>query len=164
MVRTQLGKLSVVFWQHALWLLAALLVSLRLAHSCAVVDLYNRHSYMEGEDVALVWDAAAHKEHFIRRASFGSDAERLGFLVPTPGVPELGEEKDSLFDELEKAIQPDLARFKVEWKTMGSGSAAPQASGSPASVEILNWQSVGGYNAVVLRADDPHALTEWLKS
>ena len=38
------------------------------------------------QSVILIWDAATRTEHFIRKASFKSAGDELGFVVPTPMV------------------------------------------------------------------------------
>ena len=63
---------------------------------------------IETEQALIVWDAAASREHFVRRARFASTAADFGFLVPTPGVPELAEAPDAVFDRLHEAIQPEV--------------------------------------------------------
>ena len=41
------------------------------------------------QTVVILWDAATKTQHFIRQASFKSEADDFGFLVPTPTQPEL---------------------------------------------------------------------------
>lgn len=47
------------------------------------------------ESAIIVWDAATETQHFVRRASFRTDAEDFGFLVPTPSRPRLAEADDA---------------------------------------------------------------------
>jgi hypothetical protein len=58
------------------------------------------------QTVIIVWDAASKTEHFIRQASFKSDAEDFGFLVPTPSQPELEEAGNDAFPLLAKLTAP----------------------------------------------------------
>jgi len=39
------------------------------------------------QTVILIWDAATKTQHFIRKASFKSEADDFGFLVPSPSKP-----------------------------------------------------------------------------
>jgi hypothetical protein len=110
-------------------------------------------------------------EHFIRRASFRSSGKDFGFLVPTPGKPELAEVSDGIFDQLEQATKPEVV-YKDELgigPTLFCGmfflmrSAAPRAAVAVDSVRVLDAQRVAGYDAVVLEADSAGALAAWHK-
>jgi hypothetical protein len=133
---------------------------------------------IETEQALIVWDAAAGREHFVRRGRFASTAADFGFLVPTPGVPELAEAPDAVFDRLHAAVQPEVVRrtglrpqplavLLLPFTMLLSRSAgAPEgmmsAAGPPQSVRVIDEKRVAGYQAVVLQADDPQALLKWL--
>src|SRR5262249_37654152 len=59
------------------------------------------------QTVILIWDAAAKTQHFIRQASFKSDADDFGFLVPTPAQPELNESDNEPFWVLKRLTEPE---------------------------------------------------------
>src|SRR5690606_17827925 len=62
-------------------------VGLRSADCCAYID-----GYLMAEATVIVWDEQTHTEHFIRRATFDDiKGNSVGFIVPTPDVPELAE-------------------------------------------------------------------------
>ncbi len=124
------------------------------------------------DEAALVtWDPATRTEHFLRRASFVADTADFGFLVPTPGKPTLTEGDDSVFERLERATRPE-----VVYRDVLSGIdpmpllfgvfllRATKSAPLTASVTVVDELRVAGYDAVVLQADSPSALTEWLKS
>lgn len=131
---------------------------------------------IDTEQAVIVWDAAASREHFIRRARFASTAPDFGFLVPTPAVPELAEAPDTVFDRLHQAIQPEVIRrtglrplpllFLLAPFVMTRGAGAPEGALPPAAaphaVRVLDEKRVAGYQAVVLQASDPDALLKWL--
>jgi hypothetical protein len=149
-----------------LWLVPADPVS-----GCAVAPHAGDSVAMADESAIILWDEASRTEHFIRRATFLSSAQDFGFLVPTPTKPELAEASDEAFTTL-----ADLTRPKVVTQPRptgggggggcGCGSASKMAAGlaeqAPA-VEVLDAKRVGGYDAVVLKADDAGALARWLK-
>jgi len=58
------------------------------------------------QSVIILWDAATKTEHFIRKASFKSDADDFGFLVPTPTRPELAESGNDAFPFLTGLTNP----------------------------------------------------------
>lgn len=58
------------------------------------------------QTVILGWDKANQTEHFIRKASFRGGGESIGFLVPTPGRPQLEESGNEAFRELASITAP----------------------------------------------------------
>jgi hypothetical protein len=65
------------------------------------------------ESAIIVWDEPHGIEHFIRRATFRSDTPNFGFLVPTPTVPELKEERDDIFVRLEDLMRPEILKEEI---------------------------------------------------
>ncbi|MEZ6188622.1 MAG: DUF2330 domain-containing protein [Planctomycetota bacterium] len=122
------------------------------------------------QEVLIVYDAERGVEHFVRSAAFESEAEGFGFLVPTPSQPTLAEADPWVFEALRDVTRPPVEYVKryVPWPTclclapalMKAGSADPRALTS--GVEVLEVTHVAGYDAAVLRADDPAALERWL--
>src|SRR4051794_6379519 len=60
------------------------------------------------QTVILIWDAAKKTQHFIRKASFKSDADDFGFLVPSPSRPELNESGNEAFAVLSRLTEPEV--------------------------------------------------------
>jgi hypothetical protein len=141
------------------------------ADACAVAPPRGQNVAIADESAIILWDAAAKTEHFIRRASFQTEAAKFGFLVPTPTKPELAEADDASFAELATITAP-----KEIFKTRpaggggcytGCGSAAPRgmapgAAADKAEVRVLDEKRVAGHDATVLEADDANALSKWL--
>lgn len=127
------------------------------------------------ESALIVWNPETQTEHFIRKASFVSDAADFGFLVPTPTVPSLHEGGKRSFARLANLTKPRIIRQPVESEEFrffrpGTGPLdwllphQPTVSALPDApmVEVLNQQEVSGYDASILRASDPDALRTWL--
>jgi hypothetical protein len=131
------------------------------------------------ETAIIVWDEAAKIEHFVRRAQFASTSADFGFLVPTPSAPDLAEVGDPAFWTLATVTAPkEVHETRVETRHgLGdfpfgcAGASAPKSAARgpvgidimpSASIQVLKEQRVGGYDAAVLRADDPKMLREWL--
>jgi hypothetical protein len=148
------------------------------ARPCAPAPPVGHKVDILGEQALIVWDAAARRQHFIRRARFLSDAPGFGFLVPTPTEPELAEAPDSVFDALHEAIQPEVVTrrgprllpfslllspfFMMRGATEGAPAGAPLTAAPPPKVRVLQEQRVAGFDAAVLQADDAGALMAWL--
>src|SRR6516164_1911022 len=60
------------------------------------------------QNVIIIWDAEKKTQHFIRRASFKSEAKDFGFLVPSPTPPKLSESGDEAFPTLYDVTKPEV--------------------------------------------------------
>ncbi len=140
------------------------------AEACAPAPPPGVTVQIADEAAIIVWNAAAHHEDFIRRASFRTAGKDFGFLVPTPDKPELAEVPDEVFDRLESATRSEvihqtqvggveLTSFCLGYFMLRSKSEAT----APAPVRVIDTQRVAGYDAVVLEADSAGALVAWLK-
>jgi hypothetical protein len=121
------------------------------------------------QTVIMIWDAATNTQHFIRKASFKSQADDFGFLVPTPAQPELNESGNEAFPYLYDLTKPEIVKQKVPQGgggcilgcggvvTLGSKSAAPEP------VRVLEAKLVAGLQASVLETKSATALVNWLK-
>jgi len=136
--------------------------------------------------ILVAWDPATQVEHFVREARFtgergGADRQEggddFGFLVPTPTEPEIAEADGAVFDALGATSAPrivDVPRFRPHWTLLGalllpssrmaptSREATDAAPFPKAAVEVVKTARVAGYEAAVLRADDPDLLGKWL--
>jgi hypothetical protein len=118
------------------------------------------------QTVILLWDPATKTEHFIRKASFKSDAADFGFLIPSPSKPELAESGNEAFPTLQKLTEPEVVQRPKPSGGVGCGCAAApnrtfDAVGS--QVTVLEQKLVAGFDAAVLEATSAKALTDWLK-
>jgi hypothetical protein len=133
------------------------------ASACAAISFSQVPVVNADQSVILIWDAATHTEHFIRKASFKSAGDELGFIVPTPTQPDLEECSDAAFDYLRKLTAPEI---KHQWHLprVGIGCGMDAAPGSTlSSVQVLEEKEVAGYQAAVLKAGVAGDLVSWLK-
>jgi hypothetical protein len=116
------------------------------------------------QTVIILWDAANKTQHFIRQASFKSEADDFGFLVPSPSQPELEEAGDSAFPHLARLTEPPVIQGGGG---MGCGcgmfKAPPGEDRQALGVIVLQEKRVAGFNAVVLEANSATELATWLK-
>src|SRR6185312_5209488 len=54
------------------------------ANGCCPAPPPGQHVVNADQTVILIWDAANQTQHFVRQASFKSQADNFGFLVPSP--------------------------------------------------------------------------------
>src|SRR5207253_1066022 len=102
------------------------------------------------------WDAVTKTEHFIRKASFKSEADDFGFLVPSPSQPELEESGNEAFPYLLKVTEPE--KKKVARPSSGGCGCAKKSESKKGrslaepAVTVLSQKEVAGFHATVLEA------------
>ncbi len=131
----------------------------KTALGCCAVSAAGVPAVNADQTVILIWDHERQTEHFIRQASFRSDGDSVGFIVPTPSRPQLEESGNKAFPYLEQITAPrEPMRFELP-----IGCSAPTDRAYAASVRVIEEKTVAGYHAVVLSADSGSALVSWLR-
>jgi hypothetical protein len=130
-----------------------------IVHGCCAVAGGGQQVVNANQSVIILWDKETQTQHFIRKASFKTDAEDVGFLIPSPSRPQLDESGDSAFTTLANITAP---------VSMGGGfplgcSAAPVASSPRYQVQVIEEKRVAGFDATVLTAQSGTDLMNWLK-
>jgi len=143
------------------WLISVSLVA-RPALTCAPAPPPGKSVSIADESALIVWDSGSATERFIRRASFTTDADDFGFLVPTPYLPQLTEVDDDLFTTLERITAPEITT--VTQPSGGGCGCGMKESPRPkdAAVRVLEEKRVAGHDAAVLEADNADSLINWL--
>ena len=149
-------------------LAAALLASpLAPAPACCPAGRLGQPVVNADQTVLLLWDPATKTEHFVRQASFKSEGDDFGFLVPSPGKPELAESGDEAFPYLRKLTEPEVLKGPAGGGNIGCSCGAAmrqeKLAAGVAHVTVLEEKRVAGFNASVLEANDTDALVGWLK-
>ena len=126
------------------------------------------------QTVIILWDAAEKMQHFIRQASFKSDADDFGFLVPSPSQPRLEESGNDAFPYLLKLTEPEIVKQKrptgggggcigCSMEKSDKAAPAPTKSAPPPPVTVLEQKQVAGFDAAVLETTTTKALIKWLE-
>lgn len=148
------------------------------ARACAVLSPDSRATLAQ-EQTIIVWDAQRRTEHFIRRLEFNTGDSRpsenssIGFLVPTPGVPQLAEVSGQAFTRVQNWMRPrEIHRTenRYHFSVLQSrpnqdgfvGAAAPNSSAPGEGVQVLAQQQVGAMQATVLKGGAGEVV-RWLK-
>ena len=105
------------------------------AHACCAAGPSGQPVVNADQSVILVWDSATKTEHFIRRASFRSEADDFGFLVPTPSQPELAESGNDAFPLLQKLTEPE--HKKMQRPSNGEGGCCSPAAYSYGAKPVI---------------------------
>lgn len=106
----------------------------------------------------IIWDKERKIEHFVRNASFSTDAQDLAFIAPTPSIPEFKQVDPSVFDSLAHL------RRQAEEREAYDTRSADVAKGATAPVTVVKEEDIAGYHAVTLKASDSTSLVKWLQS
>jgi hypothetical protein len=135
--------------------------------ACCPASSFNKPVVNADQTVILIWDAARQTQHFIRKASFASEADDFGFIVPSPNQPELEESGNEAFALLAKLTEPEVRR-QIRPISFGCSAHLPtpnETSTTPpwSPVNVLEKKEVAGFNATVLDAKSSNALLGWLK-
>lgn len=159
------SRIRTVLFFVAVFVLAILIASPMPA--CCPAPASGKPVVNADQTVVILWDAANQTQHFIRKASFQSEADDFGFIVPSPSQPELEESGNDAFPYLLKLTEPEV---KKRLRPIGFGCSAHMATleSVPGGadfqrVKVLQEKEVAGFQAVVLEAKSSEALTAWLK-
>lgn len=141
------------------WIAIAVAVSLTAAAWCCCgVSFDGKGVVFQGQANVIIWDADTKTQHFIRQARFATDADDIGFIAPTPTVPDLG--------TVDPAIYVALASLRPRPASIGcSADRGPSLSATASDgVDVVQVKDVGAYRATTLRASDAQALAKWMRA
>jgi hypothetical protein len=114
------------------------------------------------QSVITIWDAAQQTQHFIRQASFASRDQDVGFVIPTPTVPDLEESGNDAFPVLARLTAPEVRRVSRPRGGCGCASLPDSKSNLATDVAVLLEKRVAGFDAQVIEANSAAALVDWL--
>ena len=137
--------------------------------ACCPVHERNERVTIADQEILILWDPERSLERFVRRASFETAVGRdFGFLVPTPSKPALAEIPNAVFDRLRKATSPKVVNgYRANFTPLVLYPFLMLMLSKGERVEpvrVLDRQTIAGYDAVVLEADDAAALGHWLQA
>ena len=157
-------------------LIAHSALSVEEAPACCPAAPFNVPVVNADQTVIIIWDAANKTQHFIRKASFKSDSDDFGFIIPSPSQPALEESGNDAFPYLFKVTEPEVIQKSRPGGGFGCGCGArstdkdksmdkskDKAAEVPPKVNVIEEKLVAGFNAVVLEARSAEALVDWLK-
>ena len=111
------------------------------------------------EQTLIVYDAQKSLEHFVREVVFDKESREFGFVVPTPGRPEVFPVLKNPFKDLNERF-PLFPPMRGGLTSAGAGFGGGKGGGG---VEVLETKRVGSFKAFVLAARDPGAFAKWLQ-
>lgn len=127
---------------------------------CCAVSFAKNPVVNADQTVILLWDKEQQTQHFIRQANFKTNAQDIGFLVPSPSRPQLEESGNAAFAQLARITAP---KPKPQIFIPFSCAASPAAISNEYRVTIIEEKRVAGFDATVLTAKNGDDLVQWLK-
>ena len=112
------------------------------------ISPYERDVYQPNQMAVIKYDKGI--EDIIFKVKYEGNADDFGWIIPVPSLPKLdtkSEDFDGIFFEL-----ADLTHWHRGW---GKSYDNP--------IDVVEETTVGIYNVAVLHADNPNALSDWLK-
>ena len=118
-----------------------------------------------GQRAFIAYTPEAQQVHLIPSINFSGEAVNFAVVIPTPSVPKLDTVNQRVFWELS-----DLTSTVIRWRgDSGISGCNPLSEDDTAflafdeaGVDVISEQRVGAFDTVILTADNPTALTEWL--
>jgi hypothetical protein len=134
------------------------------AEGCCGIGPRGSHVVNADQTVILIWDPVTKTEHFIRKATFKSDAKDFGFLIPTPTAPESAEAGEAAFPFLARLTEP-VINYVKRGADSGCGCSKSKSvvKASSLSVRVVEEKTVAGFRLAVLEAKTASSLVGWLK-
>jgi hypothetical protein len=141
---------------------ALLFVTASASAVSSACGCFGPKAQMVSQQNMIIWDKEKGVEHFIRRASFNAEGEKVGFVAPTPSVPELGEIDPKVFETTNRIVRERAGRLRKAIEERGMENA-PAAAASAGGVTIEQIVDVAGYKAVTISATNSQEVKKWVK-
>lgn len=125
-----------------------------------------RRPSLQHEQVLIVHDEAAGRQHFVRELAFVAGTEPFGFVVPTPARPEVAKVATSPFVKLRDAFpfEPPKPDTKARGGGIGLGDVGGFGYGGSSGVRVLEVKKVGSFTSFVIQATDEKGFSRWLET
>ena len=122
-----------------------------------------------GQRAFIAYDPRTQQVDLVPSINISGEATEFGIVIPTPSIPKLDTVDRRIFRELNDATMP-INRWRGGGGSSGcnvfttedSDDSNVFDSAAEDGVTVISEQSVGAFDTVILTADNPMALTDWL--
>lgn len=123
-----------------------------------------------GQRAFIVYNPQTQAVNLVPSINIRGEATEFGIVIPTPSIPKLDTVNRRIFGELNQVTSP-VTRWRGGGGTSGCNVFTAEDSddgvffdsaGEEEGVTVISEQSVGAFDTVILTADNPMALTDWL--
>lgn len=153
-----------------LWLFVLLLLLPADGYApCVVFTPPEQQLNGTGQRAFIAYDPRTQQVDLVPSINISGEATEFGIVIPTPSVPKLDTVDRRIFRELNDVTMP-VTRWRGGGGSSGcnvfttedSDDSLVFDSAAEDGVTVISEQSVGAFDTVVLTADNPMALTDWL--
>ena len=120
-----------------------------------------------GQRAFIVYDPQTQQVNLVPSINFTGEATEFAIVIPTPSIPKLDTVDRWIFSDLNGLTRPVTQWRGGGWGSSGLGCGAANDDDDFAfedddGVTVISEQEVGAFDTVILTADNPMALTDWL--
>ena len=158
-------------YSNFLWLFALLLFLPTDGYApCVVFTPPEEELNGTGQRAFIAYSPQTQRVDLVPSINLTGEASEFAIVIPTPSIPKLDTVDRRIFRELNDLTMP-VTRWRGGGGSSGcnvfttedSGSAATfDSAGEAEGVTVISEQEVGAFDTVILTADNPMALTDWL--
>ena len=123
-----------------------------------------------GQRAFIAYNPQTRQVNLVPSINISGEATEFAVVIPTPSIPKLDTVDRRIFRELN-----DLTMPVTRWRGGGGSSGCNvfttedsgdgvfvDSAGEEDGVTVISEQEVGAFDTVILTADNPMALTDWL--
>ncbi|MYE87465.1 DUF2330 domain-containing protein [Candidatus Poribacteria bacterium] len=158
-------------YSNFLWLFALLLFLPTDGYApCVVFTPPEEELNGTGQRAFIAYNPQTQRVDLVPSINLTGEASEFAIVIPTPSIPKLDTVDRRIFRELN-----DLTLPVTRWRGGGGSSgcnvfttedsdsvATFDSAGEAEGVTVISEQEVGAFDTVILTADNPMALTDWL--
>jgi hypothetical protein len=153
-----------------LWLFALLLFLPTDGYApCVVFTPPEEELDGTGQRAFIAYNPQTQRVDLVPSINLTGEATEFAIVIPTPSIPKLDTVDQQIFWDLNDLTRPVTRGRGGNWGSSGLGCAVVNddddddfASESDDGVTVISEQEVGAFDTVILTADNPMALTDWL--
>ena len=154
-----------------LWLFALLLLLPVDSYApCVMFTPPDQELNGTGQRAFIAYNPQTQQVNLVPSINFRGEATDFAIVIPTPAIPKLDTVDRRIFRELNDLTMP-VTRWRGGGGSSGcnvftteesDGAAVFDSAVEEEGVTVISEETVGAFDTVILTADDPMALTDWL--
>ena len=123
-----------------------------------------------GQRTFIAYNPQTQQVNLVPSINIRGEATEFAIVIPTPSIPKLDTVDRRIFRELSDLTVP-MTRWRGGGASSGcnvfttedsDGGVVFDSAGGEDGVTVISEQSVGAFDTVILTADNPMLLTDWL--
>ena len=152
-----------------LWLLVLLLLLPTDGYApCVMFAPPDQELNGTGQRAFIAYNPQTQQVNLVPSINIRGEATEFAIVIPTPSIPKLDTVDRRIFRELNDLTTP-VTRWRGGGGTSGCNVFTTEEDGiffdsasEEEGVTVISEQQVGAFDTVILTADNPMALTDWL--